>query len=110
VRTVVASWWDVEDAAARRFMELFYGRLKEGVDRDRALSGARAEMAREGYPARDRLAFALIGATATPVTALSDPGSGIPRFPYWILILSAAISAGLGWRRWNSRSSTSEQP
>ncbi len=62
-----------------------------------------------GHRLDDRLAFALIGATATPVTALSDPGSGIPRFPYWILILRAAISAGLGWRRWNSRSSTSEQ-
>ena len=69
-RSVVASWWDVEDGAARRFMELFYAGLAEGEDRDRALMHARAAMAEEGYPARDRLAFALIGATGTPVPAL----------------------------------------
>jgi hypothetical protein len=76
-RSVVSSWWDVEDAAARRFMELYYASLHDGVERDIALKEARMKMAAEGYPHRDRTAFALTGATAQPVVALaSSPGAG----------------------------------
>lgn len=79
-RSVVASWWDVEDAAARHFMELFYARLASGEDRDRALQSARGTMAEEGYPPRDRLAFALVGATGEPVPALE---AAFPRPWLW---------------------------
>lgn len=71
-RSVVASWWDVDDAAARRFMELFYSGLRAGEPRDRALQSARERMGEEGFPARDRLAFALVGATGDPVAAVRD--------------------------------------
>ncbi len=96
-RTVVASWWEVEDAAASRFMELFYGELKKGEDRDRALQHARAAMGEEGYPARDRLAFALIGATAAPIEALRSPQ--FPWFALWaglavILVVRAGLRRG----------------
>ena len=70
-RSVVSSWWDVEDAAARRFMELFYEALRNDVPRDIALQQARQQMAKEGFSHRDRTAFALTGATADSVPALT---------------------------------------
>jgi CHAT domain-containing protein len=75
-RSVVSSWWDVEDAAARHFMELYYAGLRDGQARDSALQQARNTMAAEGYPLRDRCAFALAGATAQPVAALAASSSG----------------------------------
>ena len=74
-RSVVSSWWDVEDKAARRFMELFYAELRDGTARDTAVQRARQSMAREGFTLRDRAAFALIGATATPVVAVIQSSS-----------------------------------
>ena len=69
-RSVVSSWWEVEDGAARRFMELYYERLRHGADRDIALQEVRRQMKQEGYSHRDRTAFALTGATGQPVAAL----------------------------------------
>jgi tetratricopeptide (TPR) repeat protein len=100
-RTVVASWWDVEDAAARRFMELFYAELSGGEDRDRALQRARAKMAQEGYPARDRLAFAMIGATATPVEALRHD-SPFPGLRIWMAL--AGFGLIVAWFRYARQS------
>lgn len=70
-RTVVSSWWAVDDHAARRFMELFYEALRGGAARDEALRRARLDMAAEGFTHRDRNAFALTGATAEPVAAVA---------------------------------------
>ncbi len=59
-RTVVSSWWDVEDLASRRFMELFYEGLRKDLDRDVAAQYERGAMAAEGFNRRDRLAFAVV--------------------------------------------------
>jgi len=75
-RTVVASWWAVEDAAGRRFMELFYQGLGEGLDRDVAARLARAAMADEGFGRRDRLAFAVVGAISGPLDETLKAGGG----------------------------------
>jgi tetratricopeptide (TPR) repeat protein len=95
-RTVVSSWWDVEDGAARRFMELFYGALRDGTARDFALQATRMQMAREGYPHRDRMAFSIAGATAEPVLALSSTSSPSRVVAYGavaaILLVAAAAS------------------
>ena len=56
-RSVVMSRWDVEDTAARRFMEVFYGGLEKGESRAEAMRTARGTLAKEGYPHRDRSAF-----------------------------------------------------
>jgi CHAT domain-containing protein len=74
-RSVVATRWDVEDAAARRFMEAFYAALREGHPRDHAMQQARAELAAEGAGHRERSAFMLVGVAAEPVTALQSPDS-----------------------------------
>ncbi len=70
-RSIVASLWDVEDAAAAQFMTHFYGALRAGTPRDESLRAARAAMAAEGYSHRDRSAFVLIGAGHEPVAALA---------------------------------------
>lgn len=75
-RSVVSSWWKVEDAAAGRFMVALYERLRSGRARDVALRDVRRWMAQEGYPHRDRSAFALAGATGEPVAALV-PGTSL---------------------------------
>ena len=74
-RSVVSSWWAVEDGAARRFMELFYAGLRDGEARDIAMRDARKQMAEEGFSHRDRTAFALTGATAQPVAAIAAQSS-----------------------------------
>jgi len=73
-RSVIASRWDVEDGAARRFMELFYGALRSGSDRDVAMQQVRRQMKQEGYPYRDRAAFVLTGVTGEPVAAIAAKG------------------------------------
>ncbi len=75
-RSVVSSLWDVEDSAGRRFMELYYGKLRAGEDRDVAMRDARIKMAAEGFTHRDRSAFILTGATAQPVLAVQGDSSG----------------------------------
>lgn len=91
-RSVVTSLWEVEDSAARRFMELFYSGLAAGIERDRCLQEARMEMAREGYSHRDRSAFVLTGIGHEPVRSLAEQGSESgpfrpPRMPVIFLAL-----------------------
>ena len=88
-RTVVASWWEVEDTAGRRFMELFYGGLRKGVDRDVAAQQARVAMKEEGFERHDRLAFAVVGATSGSLAGILDDGSDRGR--YWPVFLSVAV-------------------
>ncbi|HER34602.1 MAG TPA: CHAT domain-containing protein, partial [Halothiobacillaceae bacterium] len=101
-RSVVSSWWDVEDAAARHFMELYYAGLRGGQARDTALQQARNTMAAEGYPLRDRCAFALAGATAQPVAALAASSSGRPgavTVPVAVLIVILIVATRRRRRR-----------
>ena len=69
-RSVVSSLWDVEDRAARRFMEAFYAELRGGVARDEALRRAASRLARSGAPPRDWAAFVLTGVGHEPVSSL----------------------------------------
>jgi CHAT domain-containing protein/tetratricopeptide (TPR) repeat protein len=108
-RSVVSSWWDVEDSAARRFMELYYEGLRAGASRDIALQHARRAMKSEGYPLRDRVAFALAGATARPVSALTHvpfgPGPLIGGAIAAILIVILATLIRRGRKRRANRPS-----
>lgn len=94
-RTVVASWWDVEDGASRRFMELFYEGLREGLDRDVSVQQARLVMEEEGFNDRDRLAFAVVGAVSGPLDGVlgnrGDSG-GVSR-----VLLIAPVMVFLLW-------------
>lgn len=99
-RSVVSSWWDVEDSAARHFMELFYDGLRRGEARDFALQHAREAMADEGYPLRDRTAFALAGVTAEPVRAFSAQTSS-PDTMKILGILLVALIGGALLARWH---------
>jgi CHAT domain-containing protein len=93
-RSVVTSAWDVEDGAARRFMELFYQNLREGRARDESLRLAQAEMKRQGYPLRDRCAFTLTGVGHAPVAALAGAApleAGGITLPIWIALGLAAF-------------------
>jgi tetratricopeptide (TPR) repeat protein len=102
-RSVVSSWWDVEDSAARRFMELYYDALRNGAVRDIALKEARETMATEGYPHRDRTAFALTGATAQPVAALAAstarPGRGVVAGGGALVVILIVLAATARRRR-----------
>lgn len=69
-RSVVMSRWDVEDTAARRFMEAFYAALESGEDRAAAMRTARLRLREEGFPHRDRSAFVLAGVATEPVLSL----------------------------------------
>lgn len=71
-RSVVATLWDVDDAAAARFMAAFYDRLGEGLARDEALRRARA--ARLAAGDLEAWAFRLHGVGAEPVGALVSGG------------------------------------
>lgn len=99
-RSVVMSMWDVEDAAARAFMRAFYAALRAGEPRDRALQLARGELAREGYPHRDRSAFVLSGVGADPVALLAAAGDHGPLSALAVvgLVLAAVVSAAVGYR------------
>jgi CHAT domain-containing protein/tetratricopeptide (TPR) repeat protein len=63
VRTAVTSLWKVDDAATRRLMELFYGKLwgGQGSGKGAALWQAKKALAAEGYPARDWAGWVLTG-------------------------------------------------
>lgn len=94
-RTVVASWWDVEDGASRRFMELFYEGLREGLDRDLAVQEARRVMEDEGFNDRDRLAFAVVGAVSGPLDGTLESrgdSEGVSR-----VLLIAPVAVLLLW-------------
>jgi tetratricopeptide (TPR) repeat protein len=105
-RTVVASRWDVEDAAARRFMELFYAQLATGAARDDALATARRTMRDEGYGYRDRAAFALVGAVSGELPVLrSEDGRGM--LPLALVLFALALLAGV--LVWQSRARASRR-
>ncbi|HKI83063.1 MAG TPA: CHAT domain-containing protein, partial [Candidatus Krumholzibacteria bacterium] len=70
-RSVVMSRWDVEDRAARHFMEEFYSALESGQNRATAMKTARMRLRQEGFLHRDRSAFVLAGVATEPVLALA---------------------------------------
>lgn len=59
--TVIASQWEVDDAATRRLFEIMYQRLKAGDTRGQALRHARREIAREHPHPFYWAAFSLFG-------------------------------------------------
>jgi CHAT domain-containing protein len=66
-RSVVTTRWDVGDRAAARAMELFYDGLRAGLARDESLGRAVRQLGREGFGARDRWAFLLVGVGDAPL-------------------------------------------
>ena len=61
VRSLVASLWPVEDAAAARFMDRFYARLGGGESPREAVRGTMRELIVEGRPPHEWAAFYLSG-------------------------------------------------
>jgi CHAT domain-containing protein len=105
-RSVVASLWDVEDAATRRFMGRFYRELAAGRPRDTALRLAGRALAREGAPYRDWAGFFLTGVGHEPVPALVRHSAVADlRHSAWllVLVLAAAGSALYVFARRRSR-------
>jgi CHAT domain-containing protein len=98
-RSVVASRWEVEDAAARRFMELFYGGLSQGKARDSALGAARRAMRDEGYGVRDRAAFALVGAVSGDLPVLKASAPAVLRWVVPAAVIAVVFSLLASWRR-----------
>ncbi len=60
-RSVVASMWDVEDAASNRLLTAFYSALAEGVTPTAALRSAQLSMIHDGHPASAWAAYQLFG-------------------------------------------------
>jgi len=90
----------VEDGAARRFMESFYGALRRGADRATALQRARADLAHAGYPHRDRSAFVLAGVGGETVPILADAKEPGPKTRLlWIALVGALLGMALGLLR-----------
>ena len=70
-RSVVTTRWDVGDRAAARAMELFYDGLRANLARDESLARALRQLGREGFTARDRWAFLLLGVGDAPLPILA---------------------------------------
>ena len=60
-RAVVATYWEVGDAAAARAMAHFYDALGRGRSADEALREMQRRLRRDGAPAREWSAFAVVG-------------------------------------------------
>ena len=111
-RSVVTSAWDVEDGAARRFMELFYDHLREGQPRADALRLAQLAMRSEGFPLRDRAAFLLTGIGHEPVASLagaSRRGPGLPPLRVAAALSVALIAVFFAFRRVGRSARTAKQ-
>lgn len=99
-RSVVASRWDVDDAAARRFMEAFYEKLASGLARDSALNAARRSLRDEGIALRDCAAFALVGAVSGDLPALrAAPVDGPTLLIVGPAVVVVLVLVILVWRR-----------
>lgn len=104
-RSVVSTLWDVEDRAARRFMEAFYAGLRDGLPRDVALQRAARQLSDSGAPVRDWAAFVLTGVGHEPVPAIVGTArTGWNRLEIWtgvgaVAILVIVVLAGRRGRR-----------
>ena len=95
-RSVVSSLWDVEDRAARRFMEEFYAGLRAGRARDIALRDASATLAASGAPPRDWAAFVLTGVGHEPVSAVAGTDvASWNRLEIWFGLGAAIVLVGV---------------
>ena len=62
VRTAITTLWRVDDAAARRLMELFYTKLwKDGLGKADALWQAKMALREEGFGVKDWAGWVLTG-------------------------------------------------
>ena len=59
--SVIASQWDVDDAAARRWMEAFYERIAAGEPEGQAVRGVQAGLCRAGVHPLDWAGFVRLG-------------------------------------------------
>jgi CHAT domain-containing protein len=92
-RSVVASLWDVEDAATAHLMEEFYARLRAGVPIDEALRDAKLAMRRGGGTTGRPFywaSFVVSGQARTPV--VDGPRVLVAGGGLWIC-LAAAVAA-----------------
>jgi CHAT domain-containing protein/tetratricopeptide (TPR) repeat protein len=92
-RSVVASLWDVEDAATAHLMEQFYGRLRAGVPIDEALRDAKLAMRRDGGITGQPFywaSFVVSGQARTPV--VDGPRATAVRAGIWLALAAAAAA------------------
>ncbi|HUK33276.1 MAG TPA: CHAT domain-containing protein, partial [Vicinamibacterales bacterium] len=88
-RSVVASLWDVDDAATARFMERFYANLRRGDGIDVALQRAKLAFVREGGPASAPFFWAAFVASGNARPAIPSPAGTDRRLPAILLITIA---------------------
>jgi CHAT domain-containing protein len=92
--TVVATLWQVDDAASALLMERFYTHLRQGLNKAEALRRAQQETRAEFPNPKDWAGFVLVG-----------DGGGPSSSPWWVWaltgcgILLALASLALWWRR-----------
>src|SRR5262249_26639417 len=56
-RSVISSYWKVEDSATAKLMVAMYKRIRNGEESGAALRGAQLEMVRDGWKTYDWAAF-----------------------------------------------------
>lgn len=107
-RSVVASLWDVQDAATGRLMEHFYGGLALGLPKSVALQEAKLAMQRQGHPPGQWAAFVLLGEGDGAVRILQRPlwERLVSTWPAGAILLVVAAGAALGIRRLRRRRDT----
>lgn len=95
-RAVVATLWDVGDAATAVFMEQFYWELSRGLTPAEALAEAKRRLRADPRWRRPALwaGYVLIG-DAPPV---------VPRRPWWIWTCGALVALLIIWAAWWRRS------
>jgi CHAT domain-containing protein len=94
--TVVASLWDVDDAAASRLMQRFYENLHSGQPIDFALQRAKLDFIRAGGPTASPFYWASFVATGNARAAIEvPPASPVPRIA--IAAIALLIAGMLSW-------------
>ncbi len=102
-RAVVATLWDVDDAATAAFMEQFYWELGEGLPPAEALRAAKRRLRAD--PRWDRPAL-----WAAYVQVGDAPALAPRRRPGWIWICGAAMFAAAGVAVWSWKRATAGRP
>ena len=103
-RTVIATTWDVDDAATRALMEDFYEGLSTGLGVGAALRAARLDAMRTGAPVRDWAGMIIVGDADLKVP-LDAPSPRAPLLAGGVATLLLGAGALAGWQvRRRSRS------
>ena len=104
-RSVLVTWWPIDDAQTLRFMRGFYGALAAGRSAGQALQQAKLAMLRSGAPPRAWAAFTLVGDESVRVPLRAPAAAGGPAW-VWALAAAGLVVAG-AYRvsRWKRRAS-----